>query len=75
MTENLQNYKIVLDQAEKELKTASGAQNSRPDDYWEAKKKYIRAYNAFVEAMNKFCDNYPNIIQFDKIDKANQYDH
>lgn len=75
---NLQNYKIILQMTEEEVRLTSLSQSTSPLEYEAAKKKYIIAYNAFVSAMNDFCSSnscfnystfFRHINDFDKYDR------
>ena len=51
----LNDYKLILDQADMELNIASDVQNSCSENYAKAKRQYKEAAYRYIKEMNTFC--------------------
>jgi len=72
---NLMDFKLILDQAKKELKLAARAQTTESLSYEEAKNVYKNAYYEYISQMNKFCEKNNIRMKFNpQCCDANQYD-
>jgi len=71
---NLMDFKLILDQAKKELKLAARAQTTESLSYEEAKNVYKNAYYEYISRMNKFCEKNNIRMEFDpRCCDADQY--
>lgn len=55
--ENLMNYKIALDYAEKEVKRLEGSKISDPDTFEKAVKRHKEIKKAFIRELNSFLSD------------------
>jgi hypothetical protein len=76
MSNNLMNFKLVLEQAEMELIVKSGSQIANSTEYEEAKITYERAARRYITELNDFCIEKQMQVYLDiNIFDSNKYDH